>query len=218
MQLWTLWVEFLGGWLDSLAALPLLGSGLAIIALTLMLRTLLLPLSWSSAYGTCVHRKRVAGLRPELERIRRLYGDRPEQMVEQTMKLYRRRGLRMIESRPILGALVQMPVLLGMFSVLREGTQQARFLWVGSLARPDFWIALLAGITTALMMAANPDLPEQTRLILTVVPALIAFVFALKFASGLGLYWVVSNGFTAAQTALVHRTVERRIQSGKLRL
>ena len=105
-----------------------------------------------------------------------------------------------------------------MFSVLREGAQQARFLWVASLSRPDFWIALLAGATTALMMMANPELPEQARMALIMIPAVIAFVFALKFASGLGLYWIASNLFTAAQTSAVHYVVGRRIRSGAISL
>jgi len=63
---------------------------------------------------------------------------------------------------------------------------------------------------------ANPELPEQTRLLLIVIPSVVAFIFALKFASALGLYWIVSNGFTAAQSWAVHRVLGRRLRAGAL--
>jgi YidC/Oxa1 family membrane protein insertase len=218
MQMWNTWIETLRVLLDFLATDTGLGLGLAVIVLTLCVRAVLLPVSWHFAYTACLRQKRVSKLQPELKRLRARFGSQPRMLVEETMKLYRRRGLRMIETRPILGALVQMPVLLGMFSVLRQGLQGARFLWVVSLTRPDFWLALIASATTALMMLANPDLPEQTRMVMILIPSLLAFVFALKFASALALYWVASNTVTAAQTFAVHRLLDRRIRSGAVRL
>lgn len=218
MQIWTTWLHTLDSALALLASDAGLGAGLAIVVLTLLLRFALLPVSWSCAYRSCVHQKRVRALQPELERIRQRYRDNRQPLVEETLKVYRASGVTPFESRPLLGALVQMPVLLGMFQVLRDSARSARFLWIESLSRPDFWIALLAGATTAVMMLANPDLPEQMRILLIALPAVIAFVFALKFASGLALYWVVSNSFTAAQTYAIHRVVGRRIQSGALRI
>jgi YidC/Oxa1 family membrane protein insertase len=137
-------------------------------------------------------------------------------LMEQTLKLYRRRGISFVSGRPIVGALVQMPVVLGMFQVFKSSTEAARFLWVSSLARPDLWLAILVGITTAMMIAANPDLPEQTRMILVAVPSIIAVLFALKFSSALGLYWITSNVFTAIQTLTVHLVIDRRIRDGRV--
>jgi YidC/Oxa1 family membrane protein insertase len=218
MQFWDFWLESLTGLLTILSVDTGLGAGLAIVMLTLLLRMALLPVSWSCAYGACIRQKKMKRLQPELERLRQRYRDQPQQLIEETIKVYRRRGMRFIETRPILGALVQMPVLLGMFRVLREGVQQARFLWITNLSRPDFWIAVVAAATTALMMIANPELPEQTRMALIVIPAVIAFIFALKFASGLGLYWVASNCFTAIQTSVVHYVVNRRVRAGTIRI
>lgn len=214
MQLWTTWLETLRAGLEFLSTDAGLGLGVAVVILTLGLRTVLLPVSWSCAYRACLHQKRVRRLQPELQRLRERYAGQPQLLAEETMKLYRKRGLRIIETQPLLGALLQMPVFLGMFSILREGLEGARFLWVASLARPDFWLALISGATTALMMLANPDLPEQTRMALVLIPSVLAFVFALNFASALAIYWGTSNCFTAAQTFVVHRLVNRRILAG----
>jgi membrane protein insertase Oxa1/YidC/SpoIIIJ len=79
-------------------------------------------------------------------------------------------------------------------------------------------LAILAGLTTALMMHANPDLPEEMRLIMVVVPSIIAVVFALKFCSALSLYWVTSNCFSTLQTIAVHRSVGRQVVSGAIKI
>lgn len=216
MQLWTLWLDVLR---DSLQLLSSgLGLGLAIVTLTLLVRFALLPVSWSCAYRGCVHRKRLQKLQPELQRLRELYKDEPGVLAERSMSLYKKRGVALLDLRPILGSLAQTPVLLGMYQILRSGLEGARFLWVASLARPDAWLAVCAGVATAIMMAANPDLPEQTRWFMIVLPSILAIVFALKFSSALAIYWVVSNSVTALQTAAVHLVVDRRIRSGALKI
>jgi YidC/Oxa1 family membrane protein insertase len=218
MQVWSFWLESLRATLEWLSTGLGLETGLSIVVLTLLLRLLLLPLSWHSAWRGCLQQKRQRLLQPELIELRERYKDEPAKLVEQTLRLYRARGFAPFELRPLAGALVQMPVLFGMFQVLRGSVEAARFLWVENLARPDFWLAVVAGVTTALMRAANPDLPEQARLLMIVLPAILAFVFALKFASALGVYWAVSNSFTAAQTWAVHATIDRRLRAGLLTL
>jgi membrane protein insertase Oxa1/YidC/SpoIIIJ len=97
-----------------------------------------------------------------------------------------------------------MPLFLGMYQTLRAGVNGARFLWVETLARPDPVFAILAAFTTMLMMTANPDLPEQMRPILLLVPSILAAIAALKFCSALAVYWTVSNCCSAVQTSVLH--------------
>jgi YidC/Oxa1 family membrane protein insertase len=82
--------------------------------------------------------------------------------------------------------------------------------------RPDVFLAVVAGLTTALMMAVNPDLPEQVRILLIVLPSIIAIVVALQFSSALAIYWATSNTFSALQTVLLHALVRRRLRSGAI--
>lgn len=63
-------------------------------------------------------------------------------------------------------------------------------------------------------MTANPDLPEQMRLILILVSSILAALAALKFCSALAAYWTVSNCYSAVQTGVLHYVVARRIRSG----
>ena len=218
MALWTHWLDFLGHFLGFLASQAGLGEGLAIIALTLLVRTVILPLSWSSAYRGCVRQKTFARLQPELQRLKKKFGDQPRLYTEHLAALYRKNGITQIDGRAFLSALVQLPVLLGLYQALRKGVRGARFLWVKDLSRPDLWLALLMGLTTLLLMSVNPDLPEHMRLMLIVVPSILAVVVALKVASALALYWTTSNCYSAVQTAVLHHVVARRIRSGSLKV
>jgi YidC/Oxa1 family membrane protein insertase len=191
-----------------------LGTGFGIVALTLLLRTVILPISWPIAYRGSIRQKKMLRLQPELARLKLDHGAQPRIYAERLMKLYQDNGMTMMDWRSVLGSLMQMPLFLGMYQTLRAGVNGARFLWVETLARPDPVFAVLAALTTMLMMAANPDLPEQMRLILILVPSILAAIAALKFCSALAVYWTVSNCYSAIQTSALHYVVARRIRSG----
>jgi YidC/Oxa1 family membrane protein insertase len=124
--------------------------------------------------------------------------------------------MELMDWRSLAGALIQMPLFIGMYQTLRAGATGARFFWIQSLARPDVWLAVLAGFATMWMISANPDLPEQLRIALILIPSIIAIVAALKFASALALYWTVSNCYSAVQTSAMHYVLSRRIKSGRV--
>jgi YidC/Oxa1 family membrane protein insertase len=216
--MWTDWLTMLGRWLEILSVDGGLGAGIGIVALTLLLRFALLPISWWCAYHACVQQKRMQRLRPALDEIRQRHGHDRKLFAEKTLAVYRNNNAAMFDWRPLVGALVQAPVMLGMFQLLRDGARAVRFLWIASLSRPDLWIAIAAAATTALMISANPELPDAAKTLMIWLPSLIAFVFALKFASALGLYWVVSNCFTAVQTCAVHRYIAYRTRAGSLHI
>jgi YidC/Oxa1 family membrane protein insertase len=214
MELWTQWLNDIHGLLSLLSSGVGLGTGFGIVALTLLLRTVLLPISWPIAYRGSIRQKKMLRLQPELARLKLEHGAEPRIYAERVMKLYQDNGLSVMDWRSVLGSLLQMPLFLGMYQTLRAGVNGARFLWVETLARPDPVFAVLAALTTMLMMAANPDLPEQMRIALIVVPAILAAIAALKFCSALAVYWTVSNCYSAIQTSALHYVVARRIRSG----
>jgi YidC/Oxa1 family membrane protein insertase len=218
MVFWTAWLDAIRGLLHMLSSDVGLGAGLGIVALTLLLRSAALPISWPSAYRGSLRQKKLKKLQPELQRIKDQFGKDPRLLAERTIALYRENDLSPFDGRSLLGALAQMPVFLGMFQVLRDGAETARFLWVSSLSRPDVWLSLVAGLTTALVMAANPDLPEQTRLLMIVIPSVVVAIMALKFCSALAVYWAASNCFSAVQTIVLHIVVNRQIRSGTVRI
>ena len=218
MELWTQWLNAIQGLLTFLSSQVGLGTGLGIVVLTLLLRTVILPISWPIAYRGSIRQKKMLRLQPELQRLKSECGDQPQIYAARVMDLYQAHGVTIMDWRSVFGSLVQMPLFLGMYQTLRAGVNGARFLWVESLARPDPLIAMLAALTTMLMMAANPDLSGQMRVMLILIPSILAALAALKFCSALAVYWTVSNCYSAVQTGVMHYVGARRIRSGVVRI
>lgn len=218
MNIWTLWLDAVRGLLHLLSSETGLGLGLAIVAATLLLRAALLPISWSAAYGGCIRQKKMMRLQPELQSIKEKFRDKPDLYMQHMAELYRQHGLTIVDGKSFLAALIQMPLFLGMYQVLRTAGEGVRFLWIPNLLKPDIGLALIAALTTALMIVANPDLPEQLRMFMILVPSIIAFMAALKFCSALAVYWTASNCFSAVQTAAIHLVVGHRIRAGRLNI
>lgn len=218
MDIWVAWLDLIRDVVTALAADAGLGLGLAVVVATVLLRGVLLPLAWPIAYRACIRQKKLVKLQPELRALQDRFRDQPDVYLRKLTELYKANELSVVEAKTLLGALAQLPVFLGMFQALRNAGEGVRFLWIPNLGRPDVTLALIAGLTTALMMAVNPDLPEQVRLLMIVLPSIIAIVAALQFSSALAIYWATSNTFSALQTVVLHAIVRRRIAAGAVRL
>jgi YidC/Oxa1 family membrane protein insertase len=218
MDLWGTWLEAIRTIITSLASDAGLGVGLSVVVATVLLRGFVLPLAWPIAYRACIRQKKLVKLQPELRALQEKFRDQPDLYLRKLTELYKANEIAMVDAKSFLGALAQLPLFLGMFQVLRTMGEGARFLWVPNLLRPDVALAVIAGLATALMMAVNPDLPEQVRIFMIVVPCILAVVAALQFSSALAIYWATSNTFSAIQTVVLHAIVKRRIAAGVIRL
>jgi YidC/Oxa1 family membrane protein insertase len=193
-----------------------LGMGLGIILLTLCARSAFLPVTWTAAYRAEVRRRKMKRLKPALDRLQEQFGGDRQRYGQELMKLYRREGFTFVDRASLVGAVGQLPVFLSIFQVLRKIQVAGRFLWLTSLSRPDFWLAVIAGAVTMALMATNSELPEHVRLILIVIPALFTMLAALKFSAALTLYWTTTNAFSGAQALALRIAVNRRARAGTL--
>ena len=209
MDLWHAWIGLLQEIMQTLAVNWGLGAGLAIIILTVAVRTALAPITWSLAYRSAMRQAKLAELEPALARIRERYAKDPQTQMRQTLALYRQHGLGVVDSKSMLGAFVQMPVIYGLYRTLSNGVGPSAFLWIRNLARPDVVLAILAALSTAAAMALAPNMPEHVRLTIILLPAILCFFAALHFSSGVALYWITSNLFGAVQTLALRRVIRR---------
>jgi YidC/Oxa1 family membrane protein insertase len=210
MNLWHAWTGLLQEMLQTLAVDWGLGAGLAIIVLTVAVRATLAPLTWSLAYRGALRQAKLAQLEPALKVIRERYAKDPQTQMQKTMELYSEHGLAIADSRSLLGAFVQMPVIYGLYQALRNGVGTTAFLWIRNLGRPDAVLAMLAALTTAAAMAATPHMAEHMRLTIILLPAILCFLAALHFSSGIALYWITSNLFGTVQTLALRQAIRRR--------
>ncbi len=201
-----------------LALAELTGSaGLAIIVFTIIVRTLVLPLGIAQARS----QRAMLALQPKIRELQKKYpNDRQKFAVEQ-MKLYQEAGVHPLAG--CLPMLVQMPIWFALYAALNTLSHpdqnatafQAPFLWIPSLAHPsmpDFsnpatYPLVILPILTAVtqwivqkMSTMPPADPQQAQMnrMMEFMPLMFLY-FSFQVASGLVLYWVVSNLYSIVQ-------------------
>ena len=111
--------------------------------------------------------------------------------------------------------LVQIPVFIALFTVLRSAVElrYAPFLWIADLSEPEGLFAswfpfgglnilpiLMAG-SMVLQTALSPSSGDkkQQQMMMVMMPIMMLFMF-YSFPSALSLYWTLSNVFSIVQT------------------
>ena len=210
------------GWINRVIFLPLFGFlssflsfGIAIIVMTVIVRLAMSPVT----YKSYVSQIKMKVLRPDIEIINNKYKDDAVKRQQETMSLYSRAG-----ANPMSGcvpALLQLPIFYALFSffpvafVLRDKS----FLWADDLSSYDsvydlgfsipFYgdhislFPILASIaiffytqmtTGQQAMPQQPGMPNM-KIIMYLMPLMMLFFFN-NYASGLSLYYFVSNLLT----------------------
>lgn len=199
--------------------------GISIIIFTLIIRGCLFPLYASQIKGQL----KMAEIQPKMQAIQKKYADNREEQGRQMQKLYKDEGYN-----PMMGCLpllIQMPILMGLFYLLRnpgmyvEGSQiilasHESFLWLRDLSQPDLWLLpVVTGVTTFLSMTMTgmmtgaggggggdmaATMQPMMKVMRVFMPVFIV-VIARQMPSGLAIYWMIGNIFTIGQTWLLKR-------------
>ncbi len=204
-QIGLFWItQFYGGHLAA-----------AIISFSLLTRVLLLPLTVRMTLRVRRHSRQVRGLQPELARVRSKWeAENPEKMVQETMAVYHRHGVRPFDAGMLKGSLLQAPIFIGLYRAVQNalsshsGTQG--FLWVKDLARPDLGVAVVASVLVGLgsISGASQTQPAWA----TILPVIASFAMAMMFSSGFAFY-LGSSGLETLLQGLLVRRVEARAEA-----
>ena len=184
--------------------------GWAIISITVIMRLSIWPIT---AKGTRAMKK-MSKLAPMMQEIKEKHSNNPQKMQQETMKLYKDYGVNPIGG--CLPLLLQMPIFIGYFAMLRSAVELRHEGWIGwvnDLSLPDSVgslaglpiniLPLLMGITMMLQMRMTPQAAgpnqKQMQIIMSIMPIFIT-VICYNFASALALYWTAGNIFSIGQT------------------
>lgn len=203
-------------WLSSV----LFGSfGLTILALTVVVRGLMYPLTIKQLHAT----RSMQALQPKLKEIQKKYAKDRQKLGQEQMRLYKESGVS--PAGCLMPMLIQMPIWIALYqaiirvmavtpedfinlshrlydwpvlySVLPLSNQ---FLWM-DLSSPNFMLALLVGGSMWVQqkmvtpVSADPKQQAQGRMMLVMMPFMF-FFFSMTFPAGLALYWVASTVIT----------------------
>ncbi len=187
--------------------------GVAIILLTVIVKAILWPLTAVQTKSA----KRMQKISGPMRELREKYKDNPQKMQKETMRLFKEHKVN--PAAGCLPLLVQMPIFLGLFFMLRTASElrYAGFLWIDDLSAQDqlfviggFPVNLLPILMALSMffqmrMTPTPSTDNLQRTIFQFMP-LVLLVFLYSFASGLVLYWTVSNVLGIFQQWLTNRS------------
>ncbi|MGC6426985.1 MAG: membrane protein insertase YidC [Akkermansiaceae bacterium] len=201
--------------------------GWAVIAVTLLIRTLMWPLHAKSTRTM----KRMAKLQPKMAALKEKYPDDPNKMNQETMKLYREFGVNPMGG--CLPMLAQIPIFFGFFTMLQYAVELRNqpFLWVTDLSQPDTVahlpfsipflgsginvLPILMAVTMILQMRMTPQTGDKMQRRIFMFMPVIFFFFCYNFASALALYWTTQNIFSIGQTWLMQKMPEPELKTSK---
>jgi YidC/Oxa1 family membrane protein insertase len=194
--------------------------GMSIIALTVVTRALLIPLTYKQLKGM----RAMQALQPQIKELQEKYKNDKQRMQQEMMRFYKENKVNPLAS--CLPLLAQLPVFITLFYVLRHelppdmGCPQAghcaaygaEFFFIDDLtgkATGGELIALLilyvgTQLASGAVMAVTAD--KSQRMMMFLLP-LVFVPFILSFPAGLILYWITTNFWTIGQQLVIKRII-----------
>jgi YidC/Oxa1 family membrane protein insertase len=197
------------------------GWGMSIIALTVVVRLAILPLTFKQVRSM----QEMQRLQPEMKRLQARYKDDRQRLNQEMMKLYQEHKVNPLGS--CLPIVLQLPFFISLFYMLRKDLRldicgqtakpcdevvpgSADFLFIPDLTDKATGAVLVVLIllyvstqlVSGLVSTATAD-PTQRRIMLA-LPFLFTF-FIVQFEAGLILYWITTNTWTIGQQLFVRR-------------
>jgi YidC/Oxa1 family membrane protein insertase len=178
---------------------------LSIVMLTVVVRTLLFPLTMRQVKNM----RRMQELKPDLDEIRARHKDEPKKQREEITKLYTERQINLLGG--CLPLVVQLPIFIALYYTIKEFETLNSFtngglFWFRDLTAADPYFIL--PVAYVLTMMASQELtirhtaPQQQRL-MRILPVVFGF-FLMDFPAGLFVYWISSNLITFAQNYVIY--------------
>ena len=205
---WLWWLAQPLFWLLTIIQQFVINWGLAIIALTVVIKLVFFRLS-AASYKSMAKMRTV---QPKIQSIKDQYADDKAKQQQAMMELWKKEKINPMGG--CLPMLIQMPVFIALYWVLLESVElrHAPFvLWIDDLSAMDpyFVLPILMGISMWLMQRLNPAPPDPMQAkIMMYMP--IAFTFLMMwFPAGLVLYWLCNNLLSFAQQYVVTRQIEQ---------
>lgn len=213
--------------------LPGADMGFAIIALTVVIKLVLWPLTGSALKS----QRAMQQLQPKLDALKEKHKDNKEALAKEMMELYTKEKVNPLSS--CLPLLIQIPVLIALYRVLKLGVSDLdvsmlysfvqnpgnvneTFLGLVDLSVRSIPLALLAGasqfVQTKMLMLKRPpaklrekdgakdeDMMAAMNQSMTYMMPIMTVVISWSLPAGLTLYWVAVSVISILQQFLVFK-------------
>ena len=186
--------------------------GLAVILMTLIIKTVSLPFTLAASRSA----RRMQKFQPEIKALREKFKDNPQKLNQATLELFKAHKINPMGG--CLPLIITMPLFIGFFTML-QGTAELRFqsfLWAPDLSAPDtvlrlFGIPLnimplLMGATMLFQMRLTPQptVDNAQAKMMKFMPVIFTF-FCYSYSCALSIYMTVNGLFTIGQQLVINR-------------
>ncbi len=185
--------------------------GTSIIALTVFVRALLIPLTYRQIKGM----RALQALQPQIKQIQEKYKNDRQRMQQEMMRFYQENKVNPLAS--CLPLILQLPIFFALFRVLRGDSfeqevkssgEQGWFFIESVIEKPHgaetvILMILFAGsmaLSTVVTMRSSPSAAGNQQYLLIGAFALMGLFFVPTFPAGLSLYWITTNFWTVLQS------------------
>jgi YidC/Oxa1 family membrane protein insertase len=183
--------------------------GWAIIAMTIIIKSLFYPLNHASARSMA----KMKVVAPKMKALQEQYANDKQQLQMKMMELYKTEKINPLGG--CLPILVQIPVFIALYWVLLSAVELRHAPWIGwihDLSAPDpYWVLpIVYAITAYLQVKLSPTPiqdPVQAK-VMQIMPIAFSVMF-IVFPSGLVLYWLVNNTIQIFQQWHMNRLLTR---------
>ncbi|KRN13405.1 membrane protein insertase, YidC Oxa1 family [Fructilactobacillus fructivorans] len=190
------------------------GYGWALIAITVIVRTLLLPMMISQTKKSTIQQEKMNLVKPQMTKIQQLLkkATTQEQQValnQQMMQLYRDNGISMTGGIGCLPLLIQLPVFAALYAAIRYSPEVSHTVFMGiKLGQSSIILAILSFVAYALQgylstVGIPKEQKKQMAIMMLISPIMILFV-TLSSPAGLGIYFFIGGLFACVQTFIIN--------------
>ncbi|HWB69085.1 MAG TPA: YidC/Oxa1 family membrane protein insertase [Solirubrobacterales bacterium] len=199
--------------------------GGAIIALTVTVRALLIPLTYKQLKGM----RALQALQPQIKELQEKFKNDKQRLQQEMMRFYRENKVNPLAS--CIPLVAQLPVFITLFYVLRHdlrfdicgqtakacsevppGEWGQSFLFINDLTAKAHGAELITLIVvyvatqllSGMVMSVTADKSQRTMMFLL---PLIFVPFILSFPAGLILYWITTNLWTIGQSYTIQKII-----------
>lgn len=227
------------GWVNTLLVIPIfnflnsfdMSYGLIILILTIVIKLILLPLTYKSYISTA----KMKVLKPEVDEIQARKGEDPMKTQQEMMALYKKAGVNPLGG--CIPMLLQMPILIALFNFFPSSIElrQEAFLWADDLSTYDSVLdlsfsipgygnhvslfTLLMTLSTLLYTYANNQMTvgtnPQMKWMMYLMP-LIFLGFLNNYSAGLSYYYFLANMISFGQQYLFRALVDEKAIHAKI--
>lgn len=212
-------MEFVLDWLGSV-----FGSyGLAIIAITILIRLILLPVTLNQQRSMMKSQMQMSGIQPIMNEIQEEMKatddpERKQELNEELMMVYQDNGINPLSSLAgCLPLFIQMPIFIAIFHVFRhsEAIAAAEFLGI-PLGSPSIILAIITGgmyyFESKLMQQRMPSDQPGGGTMTLMMPIMMLFM-GITSPAGLTLYFLASAIVGIGQSYYMNNVFKPKIEA-----